>query len=191
MDTATIDSVTDDDLMMAYSEGHHEAFDGLYLRYKNPLYQFVLNGCGNPSVAAEIFQEVWMSVIKARSNYQATGTFKAWVYRIARNKLIDHYRKNSGVNDQPLDEESLNEDVVALQLPLNPMEIAELEDDRQRVHTALADLPWSQREAVLLKTVAGFTLQEIAEQQGEQFDTVKSRLRYAYTKLRLKLRASS
>ena len=85
----------DNALMLAYAAGRADAFDELYARYSKPLYQFVLHGCSNAPSAAEIFQDVWLSVVHARAQFTDTGTFKSWLYRIARNKLVDHYRKNN------------------------------------------------------------------------------------------------
>lgn len=189
---AVAQSESDNDLMQAYVQGNAVAFNELYLRYKKPLYQFVLHGCGNPAAASDVFQDIWVSVVKARTSFQNTGTFKSWLYRIARNKLIDFYRRSAGnATEQTFDEEITQDHVTTINAPLNPLEIAELKDDQDRVHKAIELLPWKQREAVLLKYIAGFTLSEIALEQQEPQETIKSRLRYAYTKLRQHLRASS
>jgi len=179
----------DDALMQAYAAGRNSAFDVLYERYRQPLYQFILHACANPTTAAEVFQDTWMAVIKARSNYQAQGSFKAWLYRIARNKLKDLYRRQSKRQDEQYNEQVIHDTVTTLNAPLNPMELAELNNDRENIQVAVNALPWKQREAVMLKYIAGFTLNEIAQEQGDPTETVKSRLRYAYTRLRQQLRA--
>jgi len=190
-DAPTKEALDDNALMVAYANGQSDAFDLLYAKYKQPLYQFILHGCSNSATAAELFQETWMSVINARSNYQDRGTFKAWVYRIARNKLIDFYRATNQQTTVEFDEEAAHSSVTTINTPLNPMELAELHSDRDRVSKALSELPWKQREAVMLKYIAGFSLAEIASEQGDPQETVKSRLRYAYTRLRQQLRATS
>ena len=177
--------------MLSYAAGRADAFDELYKRYKKPLYQFLFHGCSDKAVAAELFQETWTSIIQARSQFNDVGTFKSWVYRIARNKLIDYYRKNRQYDHDLYDENASNNSVGTLEQPLSPSELAELGTDQVRVQNAIAELPWQQREAVILKYVAGYSLAEISEQQGDSTETVKSRLRYAYTKLRHKLRAQS
>jgi len=180
----------ENDLMLAYASGDADAFETLYGRYRQALYQFVLHGCSNPASAAEIFQDIWLSVVNARATYQDTGTFKAWLYRIARNKLIDFYRKQDQLQTDEFDEQVVHEKVTTVNAPLSPMELAELDGDRERVQAAVVALPWKQRDAVILKYIAGFSLAEIAAEQGDPQETVKSRLRYAYTRLRQQLRAT-
>lgn len=175
--------------MLAYTAGKVDAFDTLYGRHRKPLYQFVLHGCSERAVAAEIFQDIWASVIQARTSFDDTGTFKSWLYRIARNKLIDFYRKNRTNEHDSYEEEVGHAQVTNLEHPLTPSELAELNTDQERVQSAIATLPWQQRDAVILKYVAGCSLAEISVQQGDSIETVKSRLRYAYTKLRQQLRA--
>lgn len=190
VNVATNEIPSDSELMLSYCSGDTDAFECLYARHRQSLYQFVLHGCSNPASASEIFQDIWMSVIKARSSYQEKGNFKAWLFRIARNKLVDFYRRSSNQKEQEFDETVVDQQVTTINAPLGPMELAELEDDRTLVLDAVALLPWKQREAVLLKYVAGFSLAEIAAEQGDATETVKSRLRYAYTKLRQQLRAT-
>lgn len=173
--------------MLAFASGKVEAFDELYSRYRQPLYQFVVHGCGDEVAAAELFQEVWESVIQARHNFEPRGTFKSWVYRIARNRLVDHYRAVSRRVTTSFDENE-TEHVTTLETPLSPEELTDIASRRGLVHRALERLPVAQRDAVMLKTIAGFSLAEIAHQQGDPVETVKSRLRYGYTRLRQQLR---
>lgn len=177
--------------MLAYAAGSTEAFDALYDRYRKPLYQFVLHGCSNPAHAAELFQDIWASVIDARNGFENTGTFKSWIYRIARNALIDYYRKAANKAHDSFDEEQAFDTVSSIEAPLSPMELADLSASREQVQQAIRALPWRQRDAVILKYIAGFSLAEISIEQGDPTETVKSRLRYAYTRLRQQLRALS
>lgn len=177
--------------MLAYASGSIEAFDVLYERYRKPLYQFVLHGCSNPAQAAEIFQDIWTSVIGARNQFNNTGTFKSWIYRIARNALIDFYRKTGDKPHDSFDEENIPDQLSSIEAPLSPMELADLSANREQIQHAIRSLPWRQRDAVILKYIAGFSLAEISAEQGDPIETVKSRLRYAYTRLRQQLRALS
>ncbi|MDH5693979.1 MAG: sigma-70 family RNA polymerase sigma factor, partial [Gammaproteobacteria bacterium] len=86
---------SDEDLYFRYHRsGDLQAFNQLYERYKGALYRFILRMIGNSATAEEVFQEVWASLIKSNQYRQGPGSFKTFVYTIARNKAIDHYRRN-------------------------------------------------------------------------------------------------
>ena len=170
--------------MLSYGAGNAEAFDILYQRHKTPLYRFVLRQCGQSNVD-ELFQDIWLKVINARSKYQVTAKFKTWLYHLARNRIIDLYRRN---NIRPIDnhEDELNiiEDTAVAQ--------PEKHLQKQHQHTALLEaineLPRDQKEAFLLREEAGLSVEQIAETCGINFETAKSRLRYAIDKLRQRLK---
>src|SRR5258706_8729822 len=100
----------DEDLMMAYAAGDAAAFDALYQRHKGGVYRYLVRHCGNAGTADELFQDVWMNVIRVRATYEPTAKFTTWLYRIAHNRLIDHWRASgraefvsAGDDDDPLD----------------------------------------------------------------------------------------
>src|SRR5688572_28947603 len=83
----------DEELMLAYRDGAAGAFDELYRRHRAPLYRYLLRQCRDAAAAEELFQDVWMNVIRARSSYAVTARFTTYLYRLAHNRLIDHYRR--------------------------------------------------------------------------------------------------
>ena len=87
----------DEDLMLAYAAGDAAAFDALYARHKGGLYRYVLRQCTHAGVAEELFQDVWMNVLRARASYVPSARFATWLYRIAHNRLIDHWRATGQV----------------------------------------------------------------------------------------------
>ena len=178
---------TDEVLMRAWIGGDADAFDALYARHRGPLYRFVTNGVGDEALAQELFQDVWLRVVGARASWSPEAPFRAWLYRIARNRLIDGYRRRGHAAHESFDEESTSA-VVEIAGPLRPDEIARLAERSDSLGEALLTLPPEQREAVLLKHVAGMSLAEIADVVGEGAETVKSRLRYGLVKLRRALR---
>lgn len=181
-------NATDDDLMAAYRDGDLGAFEVLYQRYRKVLFQFILNSCDSKAIASDLYQDVWTRVINARHGYTESASFPAWIFRIARNRLIDHYRTNSKhTAAMPLDEQ-VESQVTQLQTRLQPDELADLSARKDALKLALNALPDEQREVVLLRHIAGFSVQEIAELLQENTETVKSRLRYAFAKLRKRLR---
>lgn len=178
----------DNELMLAYAGGHADAFESLYARHKRALYQFMLNSCGNEALAHELYQDVWLRVVNSRDSYTSDSPFNAWLYRIARNRLIDHYRQNAKTDSDLMymDEEHSPIATIASQ-PLPPDEIASLTQRADVLTAALQKLPPAQREVMLLRHIAGMSIKEVAEFVEEGAETVKSRLRYAVTKIRSQL----
>jgi len=167
----------DEELMLAYGEGDAGAFETLYKRHRGPLYRFVLRAIKQRSSAEELFQEVWIRVIEARSRYAPQARFTTWLYTIAHNLLVDHWRKK-GLTLVQLDDEP------AVAAPDNPARQAEARQSLARLMQALEALPAAQREAFLLHEEAGLTVAEIAAATGTNEEAAKSRLRYAMAKLR-------
>ena len=166
----------DEELMLAYRGGDAGAFETLYARHRGALYRFVLRSLKDRGVAEELFQEAWMRVIEARARYAPTAKFKTWLYTIAHNLLVDHWRRKG------LALVEMSEDMAAA--PDDPARQAEARESLARLLQAIEALPIAQREAFLLHEEAGLTAAEIAAATGTNEEAAKSRLRYALMKLR-------
>ena len=173
--------------MMSYSAGNAEAFDTLYQRHKGPLYRFVLRQAGQQSVD-ELFQDIWLKVINARKTYQVTARFKTWLYHMARNRIIDQYRKDT---IRPVENHSEELDVVESKTIPTPEKNLHTQSQYEQLLEAISALPADQKEAFLLREEAGLSIEQIAETCGTNFETAKSRLRYAIKKLRLALQENN
>ena len=183
-----MDDLTDEDLMLSYRDGTAAAFDVLYARHKGGLYRYVLRQLNNrEEIANEIFQDVWMKLINARSNYQVTAKFTTWLYHLAHNRLVDFWRSEKHLKYQvafeEIDESQVSETSIDNQggQPQVNMQQSQM---RQQIKQAIAALPEEQRSALLLKEEAALSLAEIAEVTGVNRETVKSRLRYGIKRLR-------
>ncbi|MGH8849667.1 MAG: RNA polymerase sigma factor [Casimicrobiaceae bacterium] len=180
---------SDEDLMLAYAAGDAAAFDALYARHKGGVYRYLLRQCRDAGIAEQLFQDVWMSLIRVRASYQPSAKLATWLYTLAHNRLIDHHRASGRVSLVSSDDERHADVVAALpaQRRAGPEEQAETRELGARLKAAVATLPAAQREAFLLQHEGGLSLQEIAALTGTGAETVKSRLRYAVAKLRLEL----
>ncbi len=175
--------------MLLYRDGEAGAFDTLYARHKGGLYRYLARQCRDAAAAEELFQDVWMNLIRARAGYTVQAKFTTYLYRLAHNRLIDHYRKHSHVAMVSFEDE-------------DGEVLAELPDDRElpaddtldakrqagRLLELIAELPEAQREAFLLQQEGGMSVEDIAVATGVTRETAKSRLRYAMTRLRQGMR---
>jgi RNA polymerase sigma-70 factor (ECF subfamily) len=185
--TPLVDS--DEALMLAYGAGDAAAFDTLYARHKGGVYRYLLRHCRNAGVADELFQDVWMNAIRVRASYAPTAKFTTWLYTLAHNRLVDHWRATGQVKFASIDDDGEGEtrDIVeSLPSAANdePESRALSNELGAQLREALAALPGDQRDAFLLQYEGGLSLAEIAQLTGVGMETVKSRLRYATAKLR-------
>jgi len=170
----------DDDLMLAFGRGDGQAFEVLYARYRKPLYRYLYHATGDRATADDLYQDVWSRIIAARNRFRRASGFRRWAFRIAHNRLADHWRalgRRPGFETDALDAQADAEDHA-------PDRVLETRQQAARLRQALMQLPPEQREAFLLQREAGLSLAEIAARGGVGRETVKSRLRYAAARLK-------
>jgi RNA polymerase sigma-70 factor (ECF subfamily) len=167
----------DEQLMLAYREGNAAAFETLYARHRARLYRFVLRSVKSRAIGEELFQEIWLRVIEARGRYAPQARFTTWLYTIAHNHLVDHWRKRG------LTLVSLEGDETPGASP-DPADHAAARESLARFAAALEALPPLQREAFLLHEEGGLSVAEIAAATRTNEEAAKSRLRYATAKLK-------
>ena len=172
----------DGQLMLAYAKGDSAAFETLYRKHKDALYRFFLRQCGNQALAEELYQEVWLRVIKAREHYENKAKFTTWLYRIAHNILVDNFRQPQLETEDESDSEAIPDNAAN-----DPEVILSGQEKIERFRVQLKNLPKDQSEVFLLKEEAGLGLEEIALTVGASKEAVKSRLRYAVNKLKQSL----
>lgn len=171
--------IADEALMQAYAGGDPAAFECLYARHRGPLYRFILRQVRDPATANDLYQGCWEKVIRARASYTDRAPFKAWLYRIARNHVVDYFRRSRPAAE--LTEEAIGTDSAG------PEQVLIGEEAASRLLSAVNALPAEQREVILLKLEAGLDVATIAEITATGRETAKSRLRYAIAKLKKSL----
>jgi RNA polymerase sigma-70 factor (ECF subfamily) len=176
---------TDEELMLAYAQGDLRAFDALYARQRGMLYRYILRSVADRASADELFQETWSRAVNARSRYRVEAKLSTWLLQIAHNLIVDAQRRS-----RPQADEAETEHVFStLDAPENdrPEQVLSEFEVRRLLQLALETLSAEQREAFVLRMESGLGLEEIARITGAGQETVKSRLRYAFAKIRERL----
>ena len=176
---ALMREISDEKLMQRYAKGDAKAFDQLYARHRAPLYRYFIRQVNNPATANDLYQGAWEKIIKARHSFRPKAPFKVWMYRIAHNHLVDHFRRL-----RP--EDSVEPDTLSDTHP-DPSKGAIENEQNELLRAGINALPVDQRNTLLLKLESGLKMEEIASVTGVGRETVKSRLRYAVNYLKRSL----
>jgi RNA polymerase sigma-70 factor (ECF subfamily) len=179
------EDASDETLMLRYQSGDAAAFDELYARHRGGLYRFILRQGRLGDHAEELFQDVWMNLIKARATYRVEAQFRTWLYTLARNRVLDFFRSD-GRAGAVMREAGEDEDLenVAGSRVAQPDVLSESREQGDAIVKLLETLPAPQRETFLMYQEGGLSIEEIAAATGTTFEAAKSRLRYAVARLR-------
>ena len=175
---------TDKELLARYRAGEADAMEILVTRYQSVLFGFILNMTEGREDADEIFQEVWLRVIRKLDSYRH-GNFPGWLVRIARNIIIDRSRRRKPVvslDVGPVDGRPLVETIPGKHA--DPA--GRLDNHRlgRRITAAVDALPAEQKEVFLMRVRAELPFKEIARIQKVSINTALARMQYALSKLR-------
>jgi RNA polymerase sigma-70 factor (ECF subfamily) len=190
---ALMDTPSDDALMAAYAAGDAAAFERLYERHQRALYRFVRRvlGPAHAHHADEVFQDTWLRVVRSRTRWQPQGAaFRTWLFTLAHHRAIDLLRRAG--REVALDGDDpppWQPDAAAWQHWPAPSsstgdELAFWRRAGERLLHCLDELPLAQRSAFLLHHDDGLALADVARVLEVGFETAKTRLRYAMSKLR-------
>lgn len=179
-------SLSDQELVTAYANGDNEAFDTLLLRHKTRLFNYIFQMVRDRDISDDIFQETFVKAITTikQGRYNDMGKFSAWLYRIARNLVVDTFRaeKNEGsLSTDDTDYDILNRRELAEDTIEDVMVDLQIEEDLRRL---IDELPDVQREVLNLRYYRELSFKEIAELTGVSINTALGRMRYAILNLR-------
>lgn len=172
-----IDSVC----LRALAEGDRAAFAQIVERWQTRLINFFYRSTGNRADAEDLAQETFIELHRAASRYQPQGSFSAFVFTLARRRLIDGYRKKAR---RPLEFVDPGEFLMQSQTE----EIDHSREIEEAFHRALAALPDNQRNAILLLQQQGLSYEEIAHSLDASVSAVKTWIHRARTHLREELK---
>jgi RNA polymerase sigma-70 factor (ECF subfamily) len=156
------------ELVRQAQAGSQEAFGALYERLAPKIYAYLYYRVGaDAQIAEDLTEDVFLKVLAKLDSYQDRGLpFQAWVYRIARNRLIDHVRRLPKEPDVRVDDQLDVAEAAAQQ----PFELALVRGD---LTSALQRLTADQRDVIILRFLQDATLAETAERLGKSHDAVK------------------
>lgn len=180
---------TDESLMLRYAAGNLQAFNLLYARHEMGVWRYVFRSVRVQAVADDLLQDVWFALARQAPHYQPTAKFKTWLFTLAHNRLVDYFRTAKqhvsldGDGDTEHDSVALVQ-TLAANSGFGPLRRLESKEQAQALLDAIEQLPFAQREAFMLQAEAGMDVQEIAKTTGVSFETAKSRLRYARSRLK-------
>ena len=186
----TVAGDSDEALMARFARGDAAAFEHLYHRHEMRVWRYLQRNVRNPATADELMQEVWFAVARDAEHYRPAARFTTWLFTIAHNRMVDALRTSR----RQVSLEALgHEDSGVIQNltgdpGAGPLGAAMARDQAAALIRAVEELPHEQREAFLLQIEGDLDVEEIAQVTGSSFETTKSRLRYARTKLRERLK---
>ncbi len=179
-----MDERSDEQLMLEYKRGNAEAMDEFLKRYKNPLFRFIYRMSRNTAEAEEITQEVFMRVHEYRNSYRPTGKFSTWLFGIAHNLYVSRLRKRKPFLPWPTRPDNPDEQADFASPALSPMETAASQELSEAIRQCIGELPFLQREALILREYEGLDYEEISEILHKPLGTVKTLIYRARMALR-------
>ncbi|MBQ9430605.1 MAG: sigma-70 family RNA polymerase sigma factor [Kiritimatiellae bacterium] len=184
----TSEETPDAELLFRYVKGDVASMDTLVQRYRKPVFLWLSERTSCRSDAEDLFQEVWVRIIRNAGRFNNVS-FRAWMWTITRNILIDFRRKQRA--EVSLDETSDDDETPLVeQLPspeAEPYRRAELADMSRRVMEAVSLLPEVQREVFFMRTRDNMSFNDIADKLGIPLNTALGRMHDAMTKLKREL----
>ncbi|RNC85749.1 MAG: RNA polymerase sigma factor [Balneola sp.] len=175
-----MDSTTDKALMMKVKNGDLDKLGLLFERYNRPLYSFFYRKTFEPQLSEDLVQSVFERMLKYRTTYSGSGAFTTWMFSIARNAHIDHFRKEK----RRQEDEILDEERIEGEAPDGYHELDERNRRKLLLEKALEQLDDEKKEVVILSRYEGLRYHEIAEIQGVSESAVKVRMFRAMKELK-------
>lgn len=186
-------TLSDKELISAFTEGRLEAFEELLARHKTRVYTYILLMVKDRRLADDIFQETFVKVINTlqAGRYNEEGKFLPWVLRIAHNIVIDQYRRHKKmplVRSKNDDNDEFDIFAVLKHTDISPEERLIRLQTEVKIRQLIRYLPKEQKEVLIMRIYGELSFNEIAEQTQVSINTALGRMRYALINLRKLIR---
>src|ERR1700734_2358510 len=199
---SAIGITTEDAALVAdLKAGSEEAFGLLIAQYHQPLYSLIARSLNDPADASDITQEVFIKVFRSIRGFNGESSLRTWLYRIALHEASNQrrwwsrHKKQEITIDSPCESEedgcTFSISSTLADVGDSPYDRAAQAEVRERVESALRQLPEAFRTVVILREIEGFAYEEIAEILDVNLGTVKSRLTRGRSALRALLSTES
>lgn len=177
--------ISDEELVSQYLGGNEACLRMIIQRHKSKLFTYIYFLVRDRTLAEDLFQDTFMKVINTlrSGKYQEEGKFYQWVVRIARNLVIDHFRR---INKLPVVVDSEGRDVLNnfRILEQNREDEIEKEETHELLKRLIHELPREQKEVLVLRHYANLSFKEISDMTNVSINTSLGRMRYALINLR-------
>jgi len=173
-------------LMQRVAKEDRAAFEELVLKYQKKVINTIYRYTGNPGVAEELAQDVFVRVFRAAKKYRPEARFSTWLFTIVRN-VCANYRTREGKHDRQMDSEA--SPLLAGPAQQNPESDYQRKEVQQKIQQAIAELPESLRMPLVLNHFSQMQYDEIARVLDLSLAAVKVRIHRARMALVEKLSA--
>ncbi len=170
--------VLNEDLIRKAQEGEPSVVSEIYERYQRGIFRYLFYRVGDQQTAEDLTSEVFLRMIEKLPAYHDRKlSLQAWLFQIARNLSIDHYRKMSIQQNVQLEDDFPEQRE-------EPLEMIAQELTSEKLRHALVKLPESQRDVIVMRFVVGMPIGEVAQTLHKSTDSIKGLQRRALLALR-------
>jgi RNA polymerase sigma-70 factor (ECF subfamily) len=172
------------DIIVRAQNGDSKAVGELYTQHHEQIFRYIWSKVGDPNLAEDLTGEVFMRMVSRISTYRPAGVpFQAWLYRIARNLIIDHIRKATSSSSVSLDNTQIIQDRAA-----SPPSLVEDKMTIDKLQQALKQIDHDQAEVIRLRFLVGLQVNEVAERLEKTVAAVKALQHRGLAALRFAMR---
>ena len=165
-----ITEANEEELLAAAMQYSNAALGELYDRYEAKIYSYVYRRTGDQTLAEDMTAQVFLRMLESIRDHKAwRSSFSGWLYRIAHNLVVDHYRRRDRQSTVDIDEAP----PIAADIE-DPVAIAEMHLDAERLRAAIRRLTDDQAEVVSLRFLEGYNISEVAAMTARTEGAIKA-----------------